>query len=149
MSGPVGGGWWQASDGRWYQSAVPPGPGWWMAGDGNWYPPQIAPTGHAPAPPYAMVPQPYSAPATYSPTTPSNSAAKTGGVVGIVGAALSLIPFLGIIIGLIMGVIAIVFSSIGLSRSSQLPDGKGMATAGLVLGILTVIFKLIPGINVL
>ncbi len=69
--------------------------------------------------------------------------------MGIVGAVLSLIPFIGIIIGIIMGIIAIVFSSIGLSRSAQLRDGKGMATAGLVLGILTVIFKLIPGIDVL
>jgi hypothetical protein len=35
------------------------------------------------------------------------------------------------------------------NRASQVPIGKGMATAGLVLGILTVIFKLIPGVNVL
>jgi hypothetical protein len=75
--------------------------------------------------------------------------AKTGGVVGIVGAVLSLIPFLGIIIGIIMGIIAIIFSSVGLSRSAQFPEGKGMATAGLILGILTIIFKLIPGADIL
>ena len=55
-----GPGWWQASDGKWYepqaQSAVgppasaadvSPGPGFWRSTDGNWYPPQ-APPGNQP-----------------------------------------------------------------------------------------------------
>lgn len=82
-------------------------------------------------------------------TQQSNGAATTGGTVGIVGAVLSLIPLLGIPIGLVMGVIAIIFSAIGLSRVASSNVGRGLATTGLVLGILTVIFKLIPGVNVL
>jgi len=62
---------------------------------------------------------------------------------------LSLIPLLGIPIGIVMGVLAIIFSSVGLSRSGQFVAGKGLAITGLVLGVLTVIFKLIPGVNVL
>jgi len=78
----------------------------------------------------------------------SNSMATAGGIVGIVGAVLSMIPLFGIFVGLIMGVLAVIFSGIGLSRSDQM-GGKGMAVTGLVLGILTVIFKIIPGVNVL
>lgn len=35
--GPTG--WYQASDGRWYQTASPPAPGYWLASDLRWYPP--------------------------------------------------------------------------------------------------------------
>jgi hypothetical protein len=139
-------GWWQASDGNWYSSTTPPAPGWWRAADGNWYAPQGPVAGGPVQTPGQVV---YAHPGHHPQVLPTNSAAKTGGVVGIVGAVLSLIPFLGIIIGIIMGILAIIFSSIGLSRSGRLPEGKGMATAGLVLGILTVIFKLIPGIDIL
>lgn len=41
-NGPLG--WWQASDGRWFQSSEPPAPGWWLASDSRWYPPQPGPT---------------------------------------------------------------------------------------------------------
>ncbi len=81
--------------------------------------------------------------------TPSNAMATVGGAIGIVGAILSLIPFIGIPIGIVLGILAIIFSSIGISRASYLNKGKTIATVGLVLGILTVIFKLIPGINLL
>jgi hypothetical protein len=78
-----------------------------------------------------------------------NGAATAGGVIGIFGAVLSLIPLLGIFIGIPLGIIAIVLSSVGLSRVARLGAGQGMAVTGLVLGILTVIFKLLPGVNVL
>ena len=32
-------GWFQAGDGNWYQTDVPPAPGWWLASDLRWYPP--------------------------------------------------------------------------------------------------------------
>jgi hypothetical protein len=81
----------------------------------------------------------------------SNGMATSGGVLGIVGFVLGWIPFAGIFIGFVLGILAIVFSSIGLSRAGKLPNqvGKGMAITGLVLGILIVIFKLIPGVNLL
>lgn len=156
MSGTESSGWWQDAGGNWYQSATPPGPGWWLAPDGRWYPPTAAqpPQGMSPYPldPRQQVyydANPYAQGAPYMQPGEANTLAKTGGTLGIVGAALSLIPLFGIFIGIIMGVLAIIFSGIGLSRSSRMPDSKGLAVAGLVLGILTVIFKLIPGINLL
>ena len=81
---------------------------------------------------------------------PSNSMAQVGGVIGIVGWVLAWIPVIGIPVGLIMGVLAIIFSAIGMG---QLPryydDGRGMATTGLVMGIATVTWKLIPGLNLI
>jgi hypothetical protein len=79
----------------------------------------------------------------------SNIAGTTGGVCGIVGFVLGWIPLLGIFIGFVLGVIAIVFAGIGVSRAGRTGVGKGLATTGLVLGILTVVLKLIPGINLL
>lgn len=79
----------------------------------------------------------------------SNAMATTGGVLGIIGWCLAWIPFLGIIIGLVLGILAVIFASIGLGRAQQTNSGKAMAIAGLVLGILTVVWKLIPGLNVL
>jgi hypothetical protein len=92
-------------------------------------------------------------PSGYAPpaTPASNGLATTGGVLGIVGFVLGWIPLIGILFGLVIGILAIIFSSIALSRSGRMPGqvGKGMAITGLVLGILIVIFKLIPGFNVL
>lgn len=34
--GPAG--WYQAADGLWYETDVPPAPGWWLASDLRWYP---------------------------------------------------------------------------------------------------------------
>jgi hypothetical protein len=80
----------------------------------------------------------------------SNGMATTGGTLGIVGAVLSLIPLAGIFIGLVMGVLAIIFGGVGMGRANRLAGaGKGMAVTGLVLGILTVVFKLIPGVNLI
>lgn len=82
------------------------------------------------------------------PTT--NGLATAGGVIGIVGIVLSLIPLAGIVIGFVMGVLAIVFGGVGLSRFNSTGIGsKNLAVAGIVLGIITVILKLIPGVNVL
>ena len=106
-------------------------------------PPQAFPI----APVYAPVPG-YAVPGTLQPR--GNGMATTGGTLGIVGAALSLIPLIGIFIGLVMGVLAIIFGGVGMGRANNLGGaGKGMAVTGLVLGILTVIFKLIPGVNLI
>ena len=82
-------------------------------------------------------------------TVNSNSMATLGGALGIIGALVSLTPVIGIGFGLLLGVLAIVFSGIGLNRTDHTGAGKGLAILGLVLGILTVFFKLIPGLNLL
>jgi hypothetical protein len=117
--------------------------------------PQGAPLGSSfpqqalalPAPGYPVVPA--YGPAGLQVAPQSNGMATAGGTVGIVGAVLSLIPFAGIVIGLIMGALAIIFSSMGIGRAGPLGQGRGFAITGLVLGILTVVFKLIPGGNLL
>ena len=93
--------------------------------------------------------QPYPYAAAGAPV--SNGLATTGGILGIVGFVAGWIPLFGILFGIVLGILAIVFGSIGLSRSGKLPGamGRGMAITGLVLGILIVILKLIPGVNVL
>ncbi|MHB8590206.1 MAG: hypothetical protein ACYDA0_15390 [Candidatus Dormibacteraceae bacterium] len=83
------------------------------------------------------------------PTTGSNTMATVGGILGIVGWVLAWIPFVGIFFGLLLGLLAVIFSSIGLSRAQFVNNGKGMAIAGLVLGILAVVWKLIPGLNLI
>src|SRR5712692_4596607 len=92
-------------------------------------------------------PYPYAAPGA----PVSNGLATTGGILGIVGFVAGWIPLFGILFGIVLGILAIVFGSIRLSRSGKLPGamGRGMAITGLVLGILIVILKLIPGVNVL
>jgi hypothetical protein len=72
-----------------------------------------------------------------------------GGVLGMVGARLSLVPLFGIVFGLILGALAVVFGSIDLGRASSAGGRKGLATTGLVLGVVTIVFKLISGINLL
>lgn len=81
----------------------------------------------------------------------SNGTGVGGGVVGIIAFVLSWIPVAGIPIGIILGLLAIILSGVGLSKSSHLPNraGQGMAIAGLTLGIVTIVFKFIPWFNLL
>jgi hypothetical protein len=80
----------------------------------------------------------------------TNGLATAGGVVGIVGIVLSLVPLFGIVIGFIMGILAIVFGGVGLSRFNATGIGsKNLAVTGIVLGVITVLMKIIPGFNLL
>jgi hypothetical protein len=70
----------------------------------------------------------------YAPTSPTNGKAVASMVLGILSIALC---WLYGIVGLVLGILAIVFGVQGRRR----PDGHGMATAGLVTGILGVVFS--------
>jgi len=113
----------------------PPPPGWEPSAASLAQP---APRARPPA-----VHTAYAPPATAS----ANGAGTAAGVLGIVGFVLSWIPLLGILIGLLLGALAVIFGAVGLARPPS--AAKGMATAGLILGIVTIVFKLIPGWNVL
>lgn len=63
---------------------------------------------------------------------PSNGLAIAGLVLGIVGVVLCWIPFLGVL----LGVLAIVFGALGKKKANQGAQGSGQAVAGLVLGII-------------
>jgi hypothetical protein len=100
-------------------------PGWWLASDGNWYPPQSAPGGAAPPAPYGPPP---SAPYGYSPYAPlqsTNGLAIASMVLGILW-----IYWIG-------SILAVIFGFVAMSQIKQRNQGgKGMATAGLVLGFI-------------
>ncbi|MGH3823087.1 MAG: hypothetical protein ACRDRA_09690 [Pseudonocardiaceae bacterium] len=70
-------------------------------------------------------------------SAPSNGMGVTGLVTGIIGACLAWVPGLG----MILGILGIVFGGIGLYYASQgKATNKGMSIAGLVLGIFAVAF---------
>ena len=63
----------------------------------------------------------------------TNAMALTGFITGVVGL---------IIFGIILGIVAVVFSCIGLSKINKNPEkfsGKGFGIAGLVLGIIDIL----------
>jgi|GEM_PF-1790698 len=61
-------------------------------------------------------------------------------ILGILSVVLSWIPVAGWIMCLAMGIIAIVLGALGRTRQ---PDKKGMAVAGMILGIIGVAFSII------
>jgi hypothetical protein len=118
---------------------APPVPGWWLASDGNWYPPETKPGAPMPyrAPPtYGSAPPAYGSPPVYGSTTPygytpyqaprgTNGFAIASMVLGIVW-----IYWIGSVLAIIFGFVA--YSQIK-ERNQR---GRGMATAGLILGFI-------------
>ena len=72
-------------------------------------------------------------------------AARQGKNFGIAAAVLCFVPYLGVLLGIGLGITAIVLSWNGLSQSPNPSPSRSAATVGLMLGIASVIFKLIPG----
>lgn len=115
----------------------PPGPGYWKASDGNWYPPQSsAPQAPPPPPPgYGSV--------FGMPPPPGASVAQTNGmataalVLGIVGICL----FWAVGLGALLGLLAVIFGGIGMSKAKSIPGEplKGRAQAGLITGIIAIV----------
>ena len=97
-------------------SNAPQGPGWWQASDSRWYPPSTPPYGYPPA---------------VAATT--NGLAIASLVLGIVW-----LGGLGALLAIIFGAVAI--SQINRSGGTQ--SGRGLATAGIVLGGVGVILPL-------
>jgi Domain of unknown function (DUF4190) len=96
-------------------------------------PPRVQP----PAPPTPVLSGQPGQRVVYAPQAqqPTNGMATASLVLGILG---MFVP--------ILGVLALVFGSIGISRANQGASGKGMAVAGLVLGVLgTLVMLYIAG----
>ena len=91
--------------------------------------------------------QPYGAPQYASPhQQQGNGPAVTGLVLGILGVIFAFVPFLGVVLGVGLGVLAAIFGAVGLSRAKDpYRGGKGMAIAGLVLGIIAIVLSLLQG----
>lgn len=72
----------------------------------------------------------------------SNGLATAGFVLGLLGLLTSWIPVLNIL-GIILAVIGVVLAAVGLAKSKRVNAGKGLAVAGLVLGVLAVIIAVL------
>ena len=68
----------------------------------------------------------------------SNGMATSGLVLGLVSTFFNIIPFLGFI-SIILSVLSIIFGGVGMARASE-RGGKGKAIAGVVLGIVNIIW---------
>jgi hypothetical protein len=77
----------------------------------------------------------------YQPASgPSNGLGTAGGVVGIVGAALCWVPY----IGLILGAVAVPLAGVGLQRSNRLGGAsKSMAVTGIVCGLVAIVVNVL------
>ena len=64
--------------------------------------------------------------------------AVTGLVLGIIGSVFSL-TCVGWFLGVLLGILAAIFSGIGLANAAKTQQGKGMAIAGLVLSIVAIL----------
>jgi hypothetical protein len=98
-------------------------------------PPGQAPYPPAAWPPYEAAPWQYAPPA--SPSASPTGFAVAALVLGIVGVLLSWLPFLG----LVMGVLAVVFGIVAVRRSRRSPTKPdyGKAVTGIVTGCLAVV----------
>jgi hypothetical protein len=67
--------------------------------------------------------------------TATNGFAVAALVLGIVAAVF----FWTVVLGILLGILAIVFGAVGLSRVTAGAPSKGLATAGVVLGVVSVI----------
>lgn len=86
-----------------------------------------------------------------SATTPapkgSNGLAVAGFVLGLLGLLGSFIPVVNIV-AIILAVIGLVLAGVGLARSRTVRAGKGLAIAGLALGVLGIIIAIAIDVSV-
>lgn len=97
-------------------------------------------------PPLAPAPGPEGPPP--SPGLPGPAAGKSMNGLAIAGFVLALLGFLGSFIPVVnifamgLAVLGLILAGIGLAKSAKLGAGKGLAIAGLILGVLALIFSI-------
>lgn len=104
------------------------GEGWWMASDGKWYPPESA---QRPAPPSAPYQQPQA--------QQTNGLAIASLVLGILW-----LYWIGSILALIFGYRA----RRQIDESNGAQGGRGLATAGIILGWIGVAMIFLGGLAI-
>lgn len=70
---------------------------------------------------------------------PGNGLAVAALVIGAVGVVFSTIPGVGVI----LGILAVALAWLGLRRAGEGASGRGLAVAGLVLGLVTTLIGLL------
>ena len=115
-------------------SDVSQGPDWWIASDGKWYPPQSAMNPPTPPPGQVIGAQPV----YVQIAGPKNDGMAVAGLVcGI--ASIPLLIACGI--GLILGILGLVFGIVGMKRidrSNGALVGRSMGMAGAICGGISV-----------
>jgi Protein of unknown function (DUF2510) len=102
-------------------------------------------TGHVQgSPQQALVPSP----SMYVVAAPimgqGNGMATAGGTLGIISIVLVWIPlFIGLFFGWTLGILGIIFGSIGIAKAKRVGNGQGMGVTGLVLGIVTLLLTFV------
>lgn len=88
---------------------------------------------------YNPYPRPPASSVQFAPQPPkgSNGLAIAGFVLGLLGFLGSWIPVINVV-GIILGVIGVVLAGVGLSKSRSIGSGRGLAIAGLILGVLAI-----------
>ena len=71
-----------------------------------------------------------------------NGMATAALTCGIIGTLLAWIPFI-VVVGVTLGILALVFGIKGLRRSATAGSGRGMAIAGIVTGALTLMLAIV------
>lgn len=72
----------------------------------------------------------------------SNGIAVAALVCGIIGALIAWAPFV-VIFGLILAILAVIFGVQGLKRAKEVDKGRGVALAGLILGVAGIVLSAI------
>lgn len=121
------------------------GPGWWQASDGKWYAPQTP----APGPAFPQTPPPgvpaYGVPQGVG-TASGLPSTKGFGVTSMVLGIVSLVFCWCWPVGGTCAIVGLPFGAVALSKIAKGegdPAGKGMATAGLVMCIISIALILI------
>jgi len=107
------------------------------------YPQQGYPQQGYPQPGY---PQPgYPAQLATPPAKPGNGLAVAGFVVGLLGFLGSFGPVINVV-GMVLGVVGAILAGVGLAKSRTSGVGKGLAIAGLALGVLAVVIGIVVNV---
>ena len=77
-----------------------------------------------------------------SPAQGGNGIATAGFVLALLGLLGSWIPVLNVL-GILLGVVGVVLAGVGLAKAKKVNAGKGLAVAGIVLGVLAVLLALL------
>jgi hypothetical protein len=99
----------------------------------NTYTPQSAP----------MPPQ--ADPPSQLPGKGSNGLATAGFVLSLLGLLSSWIPLLNVV-GIILAILGAILAAVGLAKSKRAGTGKGLAIAGLVLGVAAVVVAIVVNV---
>jgi hypothetical protein len=108
-------------------SNAPMGSGWWQASDGRWYPPQQG--------------APIAAPPGYGYYAGPASGGTSGKAIAalVLGIASLMVCYVGFIAG-ILGIVFALLAKRDIDREGF--EGRGLATAGLVCGIIGTVLQL-------